>query len=304
MSSIFYHQKKCYNSRQVYNNRLKGEDVKVSKVDFTVKNAPKMFTDSLKETGFAVLYNHPIDQKLINDVYKEWEAFFASDYKDSYFYNRETQDGFFPIHISEKAKGYSTKDIKEYFHYYPWGIYPKELSEKTKLLYKQLEIMAKTLLQWIQDYSPQHVIDKLSMPLSQMVENSPGTLLRILHYPPLKGDEPEDAVRAAAHGDINMITLLVGATTSGLQVQDINGNWHDVPCDKESIAVNIGDMLQMCTQEAYRSTLHRVVNPKGAENVSRLSLPLFLHARPEVVLSDKHTQASYLKERLTELGVL
>lgn len=278
--------------------------MEVLKVDYTAKNAPEMFTYSLKETGFGVLYNHPISQQLIDDVYKEWEDFFASDYKENYLFNRKTQDGFFPMHISETAKGYSTKDIKEYYHYYPWGQYPTELSDKTKTLYKNLSEFAATLLQWVQDYSPKAIIEKLSMPLCQMIDNSPGTLLRILHYPPLTGEEPEGAVRAAAHGDINLLTVLVGATTSGLQVQDVKGNWHDVPCDKSSIAVNIGDMLEMCTEGAYRSTTHRVINPFCGENVSRLSMPLFLHARPEVVLSEKHTQASFLKERLIELGVL
>ncbi len=276
----------------------------VLKVDFTAENAPELFTRSLKDTGFGVLHHHPVDQQLIDEVYKEWAEFFASDYKNNYLFSRETQDGFFPMSVSETAKGYSTKDIKEYFHYYPWGQYPKELSGKTKLLREQLSSLAATLLQWVQDYSPQHIIDKLSMPLSKMITESPGTLLRILHYPPLKGDEPEGAVRAAAHGDINLLTVLVGATTSGLQVLDANNQWHDVPCDKNSIAVNIGDMLEMCTEGAYRSTLHRVINPIGGENVSRLSMPLFLHPRADVVLSEKHTQASFLKERLTELGVL
>lgn len=278
--------------------------MEVLKVDYTAKDAPEMFTCSLKETGFGVLYHHPINQQLIDDVYQEWVDFFASDYKENYLFDRTTQDGFFPIHVSETAKGYSTKDIKEYFHYYPWGRFPTELSDKTKELYRQLNQMAVTLLQWVEDYSPQSIIDKLSMPLSKMIENSPLTLLRILHYPPLTGNEPEGAIRAAAHGDINLLTALVGATTSGLQVQDIHGNWHDVPCDKNSIAVNIGDMLEMATKGAYRSTTHRVINPIGGANVSRLSMPLFLHPRSDVILSEKHTSGSFLQERLKELGVL
>lgn len=276
----------------------------VLKVDYAAKNAPKLFTDSLKGTGFGVLYNHPVDQQLIDEVYDDWVKFFASDYKENYLFVRETQDGFFPMRVSEKAKGYSTKDIKEYFQYYPWGQYPSELTEKTKELYQQLNRLAATLLQWVQDYSPQEIIDQLSMPLSKMIEGCQFTMLRVLHYPPLTGEEPEGAVRAAAHGDINLLTVLVGATTSGLQVQDVQGNWHDVPCDKTSIAVNIGDMLEMCTKGAYRSTLHRVINPHGAGNVSRLSMPLFLHPHPEVVLSEKHTSGTFLQERLRELGVV
>lgn len=278
--------------------------VEVLKVDFASKDAPEMFTRSLKGTGFGVLYNHPVDQQLINDVYKEWEAFFASDYKNNYLFSRETQAGLFPLNVAETAKGYSTKDIKEFFHYYPWGIFPKELSDKTRTLYEQLNVLAVTLLQWVEKYTPPEISRKLSMPLSKMIENSHLTLLRILHYPPLKGDEAEGAVRAAAHGDINLLTVLVGATTSGLQVKDVHGNWHDVPCDKNSIAVNIGDMLEMCTEGAYKSTLHRVINPLGSDNVSRLSMPLFLHPHSDVPLSAQYTAGAFHKERLIELGVL
>lgn len=278
--------------------------MEVLRVDFEASNAAELFTQSLKDTGFGVLYNHPIDQQLIDEVYDEWVKFFASETKENYLFNRSTQDGYFPMRVSEQAKGYSTKDIKEFFQYYPWGLYPTEISDKTKELYRQLDKMAATLLQWVQDYSPQSVIDQLSMPLSKMIEGSQSTMLRILHYPPLTGEETDGAVRAAAHGDINLLTLLVGATTSGLQVRDIHDRWHDVPCDKKSIAVNIGDMLEMCTQGAYRSTAHQVINPEGAANVSRLSMPLFLHPHPEVVLSEKHTSGSFLRERLAELGVL
>jgi len=278
--------------------------VQVLKVDYSAKNAPELFTQSLKDTGFGVLYNHPVDQELIDDVYQEWEGFFASDYKKRYLFNRETQDGFFPIDVSEKAKGYSEKDLKEYFQIYPWGLYPAELSDKTKRLYQALNKVAVTLLKWVEAYSPEYVIKKLSMPLSQMIEDSESTMLRIIHYPPLTGGEPADAVRAAAHGDINLLTVLVGATASGLQVLDMNNQWYDVPCDRACLVVNIGDMLEMCTEGTYRSTLHRVINPADSENISRLSMPLFLHPHPEVVLSEKHTAGSFLKERLIELGVV
>ena len=135
-----------------------------------------------------------------------------------------------------------------------------------------------------------------------MLKNTPSTLLRILNYPPLKGDEEDGAIRAQAHGDINLLTLLVGATDSGLQVQDLNGNWHDVPTDRQSIAVNIGDMLELCTESFYQSTLHRVINPVGHNN-ARLSMPLFLHARPDVKLKGDFTAGEFLKQRLSEIGV-
>lgn len=143
------------------------------------------------------------------------------------------------------------------------------------------------------------------MPLSEMFKGGKKNLFRILRYPPLTGDEPSDAVRAAAHGDINLITLLPAATTEGLQVKDSAGNWHAIKCAPSTIIINVADMLEECTAGWYRSTLHRVTNPIG-ENAKqeRLSIPLFLHADPEVRLSERHTAKSYAQERYAELGLV
>jgi len=274
----------------------------VQRVDMSSPTASEEFARSLKNTGFAVLYNHPICQQLINETYQEWQEFFTSDSKNHYHFNRDTQDGFFPSHISETAKNAKTKDIKEFFQYYPWGQYPSQMSQNTKRLYESLQNLAVTLLEWTELGLPDEVKIKLSMPLSQMIEGTQKNMLRILHYPPIKGNEPSDAIRAAAHGDINLITLLVGATSNGLQVKDKQDNWHDVPTDLTSIAVNIGDMLEMCTNGYYKSTLHRVINP-DSDSGSRLSMPLFLHPQADVLLKNDFTADQYLKERLTELGV-
>lgn len=276
--------------------------MEVLRVDATSPEAPQKFAESLKNTGFAVLTNHPISQSLINQTYQEWQSFFSSQDKDQFHFSRETQDGFFPKSISETAVGAKAKDIKEYYQYYPWGQFPSFMSENTAKLYSALQSFAAQLLDWIQAALPKEIADSLSVPLSSMIEDTNKTMLRILHYPPLAGDEPSSAVRAAAHGDINLITLLVGATDSGLQVQDSDGNWINVPTDKESIAVNIGDMLEMCSQGYYRSTLHRVINPQQT-NSSRLSMPLFLHPRSDVKLKEDFTAGQFLKQRLTELGV-
>ncbi|TAL58555.1 MAG: isopenicillin N synthase family oxygenase, partial [Legionella sp.] len=191
----------------------------VLKVDFENDNAIGLFASSLHHTGFAVLENHPIDIGLIDDIYAEWMSFFHGEEKHKYLFNVDTQDGFFPASISEKAKGAEIKDLKEFFQYYPWGQFPDSLSNKTQKLYVQLTQLSTTLLGWLQEELPESIAAKLSMPLSSMIEGSDQTMLRILHYPPLSGDEPAGAVRAAAHEDINLITLLVGATSSGLQVK-------------------------------------------------------------------------------------
>ncbi|CAK9253093.1 unnamed protein product [Sphagnum jensenii] len=121
------------------------------------------------------------------------------------------------------------------------------------------------------------------MALPKMVVKSPETLLRSIHYPPLTGAEEEGAVRAAAHEDINLITLLPAASAPGLQVRDLKGNWHDVSCDLGAIAINSGDMLKEASGGYFPSTTHRVMNPRGAEaKLPRYSMPLFLHACPEV----------------------
>ena len=135
-----------------------------------------------------------------------------------------------------------------------------------------------------------------------MMQASEQSLLRVLHYPPLSGDETPDAIRASAHEDINLITILPAANEPGLQVKARDGSWLEVPCDFGNLVVNIGDMLQEASGGYFPSTTHRVVNPDDAvHNKSRVSIPLFLHPRPEVVLSQRHTAGSYLKERLEEL---
>ncbi len=129
--------------------------------------------------------------------------------------------------------------------------------------------------------------------------------MRILHYPPLEGDEELGAIRAGAHEDINLLTVLPAANEPGLQVKTKEGDWLDVPCDFGNLIINIGDMLQEASGGYYPSTTHRVINPEGADKTkSRISLPLFLHPKPEVVLSERHTANSYLMERLRELGVI
>jgi isopenicillin N synthase-like dioxygenase len=266
-------------------------------------SAPARFTDSLRETGFAVLTQHPVPLALITSVYAEWERFFASAEKSAFTFDPVRQDGYFPFR-SENAKGYRQKDLKEFFHVYPGTRLPGWMSDGTRALYDALATLAGELLGWIEDHTPAAVRSQLSMPLRRMVDGSPQTLFRILHYPPLSGGEEEGAVRAAAHEDINLLTLLVAATAPGLQVQARDGSWHDVPADTGSIVVNSGDMLAMATAGHYRSTTHRVVNPTGEEaRRPRLSMPLFLHPWPEVRLSATHTAGEYLEERLREIGL-
>jgi len=278
--------------------------MQVQVVDYTAKDAAEKFVNSLHETGFAVLVNHPVKQSLVESIYKNWQEFFLGEEKQSFAFDPEKQDGYFSADISETAKGHSKKDIKEYFHVYPWGRIPSQLKDEILSYYQLTSQLAAELLDWVEQHSPVDVAEKYSEALSNMIKDTPNTLLRVLHYPPLTGDEEPGAVRAAAHEDINLLTILPAANEPGLQVQKQNDEWIDVPADFGNLIINIGDMLQEASGGYFPSTSHRVINPTGkGSDKSRISLPLFLHPRSEVVLSEKHTQASYLLERLRELGV-
>ncbi len=276
----------------------------VQTVDFQAPEAPVLFTQSLKETGFAVLNNHPIQAAEIDEMYAAWESFFASDSKHDFLYDHDNQDGFFPAEIAEVAKGNDIRDLKEFFQLYSWGQIPENLRPISLHMYTKLSNVAATLLNWLEENTPDEIKQHFSEHLSSMIQDSPRTQLRILHYPPLTGDEEAGAVRAAAHGDINLITLLVAGTAPGLQAQDSAGNWHDVSCDKGAVVVNVGDMLERASQRYYKSTIHRVLNPTGeAAKKARMSLPLFLHPRDEVYLTNTVTANDYRIERLIELGI-
>jgi isopenicillin N synthase-like dioxygenase len=272
-------------------------------VDFTSPGAPAAFCDSLHRTGFGVLKNHPLSQALVMGIYDEWLAFFATQAKHQYPFDKNGKlDGYFSTAVSETAKGNTVKDFKEFFHIYPWGRYPAEVSDAARRYYSEGSQLAATLLQWVEDGSPPEVKARYSMPLPQMIAGCEETLLRVLHYPPLSGDEPPGSERAAAHGDINLLTLLPAATEPGLQVLGKDKQWYDVPCDFGLLIVNIGDMLQEASGNYYPSTTHRVLNPTGAAaSKSRVSLPLFLHPRREVKLSERYTVGSYFEERMQEL---
>ena len=279
--------------------------MKLKTIDYLTKNCAENFVKSLRETGFGLLCNHPINKTLVEAIYVEWQTFFNTEEKRNYLFNAETQDGFFPAEKSETAKGHTVKDIKEYYHIYPSGRIPDSLRDNILIYYNEANVLAQEILGWIESYAPDDIKAKFSMALPQMIKNSQKTLLRVLHYPPVSGDEERGAIRAAAHEDINLITVLPAANEAGLQVQAKDGSWLDVPSDFGNIIINIGDMLQEASGGYYPSTSHRVINPEGNDKTkSRISIPLFLHPNPEVVLSDKYTADSYLTERLRELGVI
>ena len=275
---------------------------KILTIDYQSSDLGVNLTKSLKNTGFAVIQNHPISKSLISSIYDEWKSFFKSKAKHNYLFHTIKQDGYFP-YLSENAKGNKAKDLKEFYHIYDWGRYPSEISDKTNELIFEFKVMAKNLLSEIHINSPVDIQNKFSIPLDTMIQKSAQNLLRIIHYPPLSGQESPQSIRAAAHEDINLITLLVAGSQPGLQVLKQDNTWMDVSTSKDYIIINVGDMLQECSDGYYPSTTHRVINPQNNLDSSRYSMPFFVHARDEIMLSDKHTAKSYLEERLKEIGL-
>ena len=273
----------------------------VAVVDYTSSSAPEEFATSLRETGFGVITNHPLDWSLVGRIYTEWSALFddpaVADYTTT-----DSLTGYFPPDVSETAKGFEVRDLKEFFHVYPWSIYPSQVSDAAMRYRDQAMEVALTLLDWVEDQLPPEIAGRLSMPLSQMMDHSTRTLLRVLRYPPLPPEVPEGAVRAAAHEDINLLTVLPASDQPGLELLGSNGEWYPVPLDPGSLAINGGEMLDLATEGYYPATKHRVVNPVGdAATVSRMSLPLFLHPADDVVLAEGRTAYEFLMQRIAEL---
>jgi len=290
----------CYYERLLY---LKGKVVaELVAVDYKAPDAARQFVQSLRETGFGVLKNHPILPTTLTSMYERWGEFFAASEKENFLFDEEKFDGFFPTRLAETAKGHTVRDLKEYFHFYPWGRCPEALKNFNQTYYDQTVNFAAELLSWVEQHTPEDVAQSYKEPLSTMIQGSEQSLLRILHYPPLPQDREPDAIRASAHEDINLLTVLPAANEPGLQVLLKNGEWLDVPCDFGNLIINVGDMLQEASGGYFPSTTHRVVNPEGMDaTASRISLPLFLHPRPDVRLSDRYTAGEYLTERLNEL---
>ena len=274
----------------------------VAVVDYTAADAPQAFTRSLRDTGFTVVVNHPLPWDLVEEIYAEWSAFFDSDAVLKYVVDPSAQEGYFPPNMSETAKGGTVRDLKEFFHVYPWSVFPTEVGGAA-LRYAEIATdLAKTLLGWVEANTPAEVAARFSQPLASMIEGSRRTLLRVLRYPPLGGDEADGAVRAAAHEDINLLTVLPAANEPGLELLDAAGRWYAVPCDPGSVAVNGGEMLDLASGGYYPATTHRVVNPIGeAATKARMSLPLFLHPADDVVLAHGRTASSFLAQRIREL---
>ena len=275
--------------------------MKIQIIDLNDANAAKKLVHSLHDTGFAIIDNVDFDLRMIDQCYQQWADFFEKP-DLNFLYDESSGAGWVTKERSETAKGFKVQDMKEFYHFYLHGQCPNDLFPITQNVFYQSFYLASRILDWIQIATPTNISKLFSMPLSKMICLK-NTLLRIIHYPKLGDCFIEGGIRAAPHEDINLITVLPAGTADGLEVMLENGEWFSVQLKSNQCVVNIGDMLQECSQGYFRSTKHRVVNP-DQHDMPRYSMPLFLHAKDEVILSDRYTANEYLVERLKEIGLV
>ncbi|GAB3904089.1 2-oxoglutarate and iron-dependent oxygenase domain-containing protein [Larkinella knui] len=276
--------------------------------------------------GFVSIRNHGLTDELTANLYQSVKAFFSADEetKKKYeFPELHGQRGYVGKN-KETAKGFKVADLKEFYHVgqpepingMPENVFPDEFpdfKENTVVTYQTLENAGRTLLRAIALY--------LELPEAYFDDKVAhgDSILRAIHYFPLNPDRvPEGAVRAAAHGDINLITLLMGASAEGLEVLRRDGKWIPITALPDQVIVNVGDMLDRLTNHKLKSTIHRVVNPPREKmNSPRYSIPFFMHPRGDMDLtclescvSTEHpkiyenmTAGAFLDERLQELGL-
>ena len=283
-----------------------------------------------EEIGFVAVRNHQIPDELIDELYAKNKAFFElpKDVKKKYEIEGMGGQRGYTSFGKEHAKGMTECDLKEFWHFgqfveddekrkatYPENVSVTEVSgylETGKKAYQSFEKTGTEMLRAIALYLgiDENYFDKY-------VHNG-NSILRPIHYPPVT-DSSTKAVRAGAHEDINLITLLVGASADGLQVLTKQNEWVSVTSIQDHIVVNVGDMLQRLTNNKLRSTTHRVINPVEAkQGTSRYSVPFFLHPVSEMPLNcleetidENHPKAysditagDYLTERLKEIGLM
>jgi len=263
---------------------------------------PLQLVSSLQQFGFAVVIDHPLNLERVQHIYHQWRAFFNDGRGHAFAMDTFEQDGYFSVGSAEHAKGHSQRDFKEYFQFYPWGRCPEALRADLRAYFDDAVALGVRFLSYVAEHLPDEVNARLSEPLECMIAGSKRSMLRVTHYPPLQKNS--GLPRAAPHEDINLLTLLPAADGPGLELRLPSGEWAEVPQKPEQLIVNVGDMLQEATGGFLPSATHRVGTPAANRQCqSRMSLPLFLHPRPEVILSQRYTAADYLAQRLCELGV-
>jgi isopenicillin N synthase-like dioxygenase len=277
----------------------------------------------LKRYGFIVLRDHPVSDALLTRAYELSAAFFAQPEAEKRRYVGGPR-GYVPFGV-EHAKNQTLPDLKEFWQLGPertgdartsaleppnlWPTSPAGFRDTFVELFDGLQETGRIVLEAL--------APGLTLPHDFFAPriSERNSVLRLLHYPPVSADISPGSVRAAAHEDINLLTLLVAAQGPGLELLDRNGEWLPVEAPRHALIVDSGDMLARMTNDVIPATTHRVVNPSGP-NVSRYSMPFFMHPNTDVVLECvpscvgsgvKHpeiTAGAFLEQRLREIGLL
>ncbi|MFK5957697.1 MAG: 2-oxoglutarate and iron-dependent oxygenase domain-containing protein [Lutibacter sp.] len=283
-----------------------------------------------EEIGFVALKGHFLTDTLSKKLYSKIKHFFElpNNVKESYEIEGIGGQRGYTSFGKESAKGRLEGDLKEFWHFgqevveneklkaeYPQNVKVKEVPNFNKIGIETFQMLEKTAIYVLRALALYIGLEEFYF--DKFVTNG-NSILRPIHYPPIHG-EPKGAVRAAAHGDINLITLLMGASASGLEVQNKKGDWIPVTALPEQLVINVGDMLERLTNNKLRSTIHRVVNPPREDwKKPRYSIPFFTHPISEMSLNclsecisdsqpkmyDDITAGEFLNERLRELGLI
>ncbi|MBP6100705.1 MAG: isopenicillin N synthase family oxygenase [Flavobacterium sp.] len=284
-----------------------------------------------EEIGFVALKGHFLDDQLVENLYSEVRNFFSLplEVKSTYEIPGIGGQRGYVSFGKEHAKGRSAGDLKEFWHFgqyvskdskyaseYPENVTVNELANFNATGKQAYQMLEKTGIYVLRALALHIGLDEFYF--DDYIANG-NSILRPIHYPPIT-DEPKDgAVRAAAHGDINLITLLMGAQGKGLQVQNHDGDWIDAMAQPDELMINVGDMLSRHTNNKLKSTIHQVVNPpRESWGTSRYSIPFFMHPVSDMPLNclpqcidadhpkqfEDITAGAYLNERLVELGLI
>lgn len=284
-----------------------------------------------EEIGFVALKGHFLDDQLVDELYSEVRNFFnlPVEVKEKYEIPGIGGQRGYVSFGKEHAKGRSAGDLKEFWHFgqyvsegskwegeYPDNVQVNEIPKFNEVGKKAYQMLEKTGQSVLRALALHIGLDEFYF--DQYIKDG-NSILRPIHYPPIT-DEPKDgAVRAAAHGDINLITLLMGAQGKGLQVQNHNGDWIDAMAEPDELMINVGDMLSRHTNNKLKSTIHQVVNPpRELWGTSRYSIPFFMHPVSDMSLNcleecidennpklyEDITAGEFLHERLVELGLI
>ncbi|MBF13835.1 MAG: hypothetical protein CMF46_05690 [Legionellales bacterium] len=272
--------------------------MKISRVNYHSPATGQAVVESLQKNGFCILVNPPLDDQLVEYNYQLWHKWFQQTGKQKgRFAIMPGKIGGYAIN-REKAQAAKYPDHKEIFDCYRHTKLPNELKQSTFQLSSALHQIGAECIKWIENHC------KLSRPLTQIIDHSNRSVLRVAYYPALTGLQAHNQ-RVSPHTDINMLTIQPAPSSEGLQACDINGVWHDIPLNPNQVIIKIGDMLSKLTNGQLISTTHRVISPVNVRcHIPRIATPFFLHCQSKVKLSNQHTSDSYLTERLQEIELL